>query len=206
MERRSFLSTSAIAGAGLLLTSTSLGADHPKVPHYLKGNKKLYHQNPRKAAIEWFGQARYGMFLHYGLYSIVGRHEWLQQRETIPVAEYAKLKEQFTADKFNADFITDLALEAGMKYINITTRHHDGFCLWDTKYSDFKSTNSPAKRDLIAELSEQCNKKAWPYFSIIHMVAIGSIPMLRITMRGKVSPDQTINPMIQRTSTAKSTI
>ena len=164
MERRSFLSTSAIAGAGLLLTSTSLGADHPKVPHYLKGNKKLYHQNPRKAAIEWFGQARYGMFLHYGLYSIVGRHEWLQQRETIPVAEYAKLKEQFTADKFNADFITDLALEAGMKYINITTRHHDGFCLWDTKYSDFNSTNSPAKRDLVAELLEQCNKKGLALF------------------------------------------
>jgi alpha-L-fucosidase len=164
MERRSFLSTSAIAGAGLLLTSTSLGADHPKVPHYLKGNKKLYRENPRKAAIEWFGQARYGMFLHYGLYSIVGRHEWLQQRETIPVAEYAKLKEQFTADKFNADFITDLALEAGMKYINITTRHHDGFCLWDTKYSDFNSTNSPAKRDLVAELSEQCNKKGLALF------------------------------------------
>lgn len=94
----------------------------------------------------------------------MGRHEWVQYREKIPVAEYAKLKDQFTAKKFDADFITDLALEAGMKYINITTRHHDSFCLWDTKYSDFKSTNSPAKRDLLAELSEQCNKKGLALF------------------------------------------
>jgi len=104
------------------------------------------------------------MFIHYGLYSLLGRGAWVQFKERIPVLEYAKLKDRFTAEKFDADFITDLALEAGMKYINIVTRHHDSFCLWDTKYSDFKSTNSPAKRDLVAELSEQCNKKGLALF------------------------------------------
>jgi alpha-L-fucosidase len=80
------------------------------------------------------------------------------------VAEYAKLKDQFTAEKFDADFITDLALEAQMKYINITTRHHDSFCLFDTKQTDFNSVNSPAGRDLVGELAEACRKKGLGFF------------------------------------------
>ena len=164
MDRRNFIVSTLVSGAGMMLAPTAFAASNNKVPRYLKGVKSLYHDNPRKAAIEWFSQARYGMFIHYGLYSLPGRHEWVQQRELIPVAEYAKLKDQFTASKFDAGFITDLALEAGMRYINITTRHHDSFCLWDTKYTDFKSTNSPAQRDLVAELSEQCNKKGLALF------------------------------------------
>lgn len=66
--------------------------------------------------------------------------------------------------KPNIIFITDLTLEAGMKYINLTTSHHDSFCFWDTKNTDFNSVNSPAKRDLVAELSEQCNKKGLAFF------------------------------------------
>jgi alpha-L-fucosidase len=164
MDRRNFIQSTILAGSGLMLAPMTLDASISSVPLYLKSKKTLYRQDPRKAAIEWFGQARYGLFMHYGLYSLLGRHEWVQQRELIPVAEYAKLKDLFTAKKFDADFITDLALESGMKYINITTRHHDGFCLWDTKYSDFKSTNSPAKRDLVEELSKQCNKKGLALF------------------------------------------
>jgi len=87
----------------------------------------MYAANPRQAAIKWFSDAKFGLFMHYGLYSLLGRHEWVQLREKIPVAEYAKLKDRFTAENFDADFITDLALEAQMKYINITTRHHDSF-------------------------------------------------------------------------------
>jgi alpha-L-fucosidase len=85
--------------------------------------------------------------------------EWVQLRNRIPVAGYATLADRFTAEKFDADFITDIALGAGMKYINITTRHHDSFCLFDSKYTDFKSTNSPARRDLVGELAEQCRQK-----------------------------------------------
>jgi len=164
MDRRKFIFSTLTTAAGLMVAPTAIAASNNNVPRYLKGVKNLYYEDPRKAAIEWFSQARYGMFMHYGLYSLLGRHEWVQQRELIPVAEYARLKEQFTVSKFNADFITDLALEAGMKYINITTRHHEGFCLWDTKYSDFKSTNSPAKRDLVAELSAQCSRKGLALF------------------------------------------
>jgi alpha-L-fucosidase len=126
---------------------------------YLKGFEDLYRKDPRAAALKWFREARFGLFLHYGLYSLLGRHEWVQFRERIPVSEYAKLKERFTAERFDADFIADLAQAAEMKYVNITTRHHDSFCLFETKQSDFHSVNSPAKRDLVGELAAACRTR-----------------------------------------------
>ena len=108
---------------------------------------------------EWFRDAGFGLFMHYGLYSLLGRGEWVQYVEKIPLKEYEQLKGRFTAKHFDADFITDLALEAEMKYVNITTMHHDGFCLFDTKETGFNSVNSPARRDLVAELAQQCHKK-----------------------------------------------
>ncbi|MFZ5832023.1 MAG: alpha-L-fucosidase [Planctomycetota bacterium] len=128
-------------------------------PSYLAGYAAYYAKDPRKAALEWFRNARFGLFLHYGLYSLLKRHEWVQLREKIPVAEYAKLKDRFTAEKFDADLITDLAQAAEMKYVNITTRHHDSFCLFKTAQTDFNSLNSPAKRDLVGELAEACRRK-----------------------------------------------
>jgi len=135
-----------------------------KIPSYLEDYKELYDQNPRSAALKWFAEAKYGLFLHYGLYSLLGRHEWVQLRELIPVAEYAKLKEQFTAEKFDADYIAGFAADCGMKYINITTRHHDSFCLFDTQQTEFNSMNSPAKRDLIGELAAACSKHGLGFF------------------------------------------
>ena len=163
MKRREFIETSALAAAGLTLGGC-LHTSSTKLPTYLQSHKSEYKRHPRQAALKWFREARYGLFIHYGLYSILGRHEWVQFKERIPVAEYAKLKDRFTAEEFDADFITDLVLESEMKYINITTRHHDSFCLFDSKYTDFKSTHSPAKRDLVAELSEQCHKKGVALF------------------------------------------
>lgn len=139
-----------------------------KAPSYLQGYEEPYAKNPRHAALQWFQEAQFGLFLHYGLYSLLEGHykgthskpaEWVLYRTAITVPEYEKLASQFTAEKFDADFITDMALGAGMKYVNITTRHHDSYCLWDTRVSEFKSTNSPAKRDLVGELAEQCGKK-----------------------------------------------
>lgn len=100
----------------------------------------------------WFVNARYGMFVHYGLYSLLGRGEWTMNRERIPVKEYKKLALKFTAEKFDADAICKLAVKSGMKYINFTTMHHDGFRLYDTDLSKFNSMKSPAKRDLVAEV------------------------------------------------------
>jgi alpha-L-fucosidase len=168
MKRRQFLINMGLGSTALSLpayawSSQSGASIASSVPSYLKGYEDRFATDPRGAALEWFDNARFGLFMHYGLYSLLGRHEWVQYREKIPVAEYAKLKDRFTAENFDADFITDLALEAHMKYINITTRHHDSFCLFDSKYTDFTSTNSPAKRDLVGELAEQCAQKGLGY-------------------------------------------
>lgn len=134
------------------------------VPAYLNEYASLYKDDPRAAALQWFREAEYGLFLHYGLYSLLGRHEWVQLREKIHVDEYEKLMGRFTAENFDADYITDLALDAGMKYVNITTRHHDGFCLFRTEQTDFNSLNAPAGRDLVGELCEACDEKGLGFF------------------------------------------
>lgn len=128
-------------------------------PTYLADYSREYAADPHTAALRWFREARYGLFMHYGLYSLLGGHEWVQLRERIPVGEYAQLASYFTADRFDADAIADLAVEAGMRYINITTRHHDSFCLWHTQQSSFHVGNSPCGRDLVAELARACERR-----------------------------------------------
>lgn len=167
ITRRAFIEFVGAGAAALSLPGAAMDAPGP-TPSYLKAHAELYRKDPRAAALRWFTDARFGLFLHYGLYSLLGRGEWVMLREKIPVAEYTKLKDGFTAEKFDADKITDLALAAGMKYINITSKHHDGFCLFRTKETDFNSLNSPARRDLIGELAEACRKKGlglFPYYS-----------------------------------------
>lgn len=128
------------------------------IPNYLRKYEEPYATDPRMAAIAWFQQARYGLFLHYGLYSLLGRQEWVQFREKIPVAEYEKLAGQFTAEKFDAEAIARLAVEAGMRYINLTTRHHDSFCLFRTNATPFNALNTPCGRDLVGELAAACDR------------------------------------------------
>lgn len=139
-------------------------SDRTTIPSYLEANELSFKENPRQANLEWFQDADYGMFIHFGLYSLLEKGEWVQLRDTIPVDEYAKLKERFNPTEFDADQITDLAMEGGMKYITITAKHHDGFCLFETDATDFNSLNSPAKRDLIGELYEACVKKGLGLF------------------------------------------
>lgn len=161
MNRRQMLRLGGVGMGSMLLVRPCVATE---VPSFLRTVADRYAEHPRAAALHWFKEARFGLFLHYGLYSLLGRHEWVQLREKIPVAEYAKLKDRFTAENFDADFITDLALAAGMKYVNITTRHHDSFCLFDSKYTDFTSVNSPAKRDLIGELAAACRQKGLGFY------------------------------------------
>jgi len=161
ITRRDFLKVTATQAAAVTIGGCAAfdRKQSSAVPSYLKGYEDLYAQCPHKAALEWFKNAKFGLFMHYGVYSQLGEGEWIQYKKKIPVAEYEKLKNTFTAENFNADFITNLALEAQMKYVNITTMHHDGFCLFRTKQTDFNSLNSPAKRDLVGELAEACRKK-----------------------------------------------
>lgn len=97
------------------------------------------------------------MFIHWGVYSILGRGEWNLYQEHIPFSEYALLADQFNPKQYNPKEWVAKAKEAGMKYIVLTTRHHDGFCLFDSKVSDFTVPKTGAKRDLIAEFATACH-------------------------------------------------
>lgn len=98
-----------------------------------------------------FVKARYGLFIHYGLYSLLGRGEWSLNRELIDMEEYKKLANDFTAENFDADKICALAKASGMRYICLTTMHHDGFMLYDSDISDFCTTKTACGRDLVKE-------------------------------------------------------
>lgn len=101
--------------------------------------------------IAWWREARFGMFIHWGLYSIPGRGEWVQWQEQIPVQDYAKLAEQFHPDRYDPDAWANAAKDAGMKYMVLTARHHDGFALFNDPGNDFTAVKSAAHRDLVAE-------------------------------------------------------
>ena len=99
----------------------------------------------------WFTRDRFGMFIHWGLYAMPARHEWVKTRERIPEEKYDKYFEHFDPDLFDAREWARQAKAAGMKYAVLTTKHHEGFCMWDTQYTDYKCTNTPAGRDLVRE-------------------------------------------------------
>ena len=120
--------------------------------------------------MDWWRQARFGMFIHWGLYAVPagewkgekvpGIGEWIMERAKIPVSEYEPLAKQFNPVKFDAEQWVQIAKNAGMKYIVITSKHHDGFCLWDTKYTDYDVIDAtPFKRDILAELARECRKQ-----------------------------------------------
>lgn len=133
-------------------------------PKYLEPYAAIWEKDPRQANLEWFKDAKYGLFLHYGLYSLLHQNEWAMRNNKIPLAEYEKLAEQFTAHNFDADAITDMAIAAGMKYVNMTTCHHESFCLWDSKVEPYNSMNY-AGRDLVKEMSEACARKGLGFFT-----------------------------------------
>jgi alpha-L-fucosidase len=123
----------------------------------------------RDERMKWWREARFGMFIHWGIYSvpagtykgkqIPGIGEWIMENADIPVAEYEKFAKQFNPVKFNAEQWVLIAKNAGMKYIVITSKHHDGFCLWDSKVSDYDIIDAaPFKRDILKELSVACKK------------------------------------------------
>jgi alpha-L-fucosidase len=115
--------------------------------------------NSKEERLEWWKDARFGMFIHWGPVSIKGTEiGWSRGREWT-IEEYDNLYKQFNPVKFNALEWVRIAKAAGMKYIVFTSKHHDGFCMWDTKYTDFNIMNSPFKRDVMKELAEACRKE-----------------------------------------------
>lgn len=124
----------------------------------------------RTKRTEWYRDARFGMFIHWGLYSIPARGEWVRSVERMPKEEYDPFMDEFTAENYDPREWARLAKEAGMKYAILTAKHHDGFCLFDTKLTDFKSTNAPCKRDLVREFLDAFRAegiRVGLYFSVI---------------------------------------
>ena len=101
--------------------------------------------------LQWWTDARLGMFIHWGLYSLPARHEWIRNFERIPNEEYQKYFDIFNPDLYNPKEWAKMCKAAGMKYAVITTKHHEGFCLFDSKYTDYKSVNTPYGKDIIRE-------------------------------------------------------
>ena len=122
----------------------------------------------RDERMGWWREARFGMFIHWGVYAIPagewngkpvkGISEWIQSKGKIPSAEYARLKDQFNPIQYDADAWVRLAKDAGMNYIVITSKHHDGFCLWDSAQTDWDIASTPYKKDLLKPLAEACQK------------------------------------------------
>jgi len=122
----------------------------------------------RDARMAWWRDARCGMFIHWGLYAIPagewqgkpvkGIGEWIQKKGSIPSEEYTPLVKQFNPVRFDADAWVRLAKAAGMKYIVITSKHHDGFCLWPSKLTDYDVQSTPFQRDILGELTAACQK------------------------------------------------
>lgn len=100
---------------------------------------------------DWFIHDRFGMFIHFGLYSLPARHEWIKKLEWISEEKYQRYFDHFNPDLMDAREWARRAKEAGMKYAVLTTKHHEGFCLFDSQYTDYKSTNTPCGRDLVRE-------------------------------------------------------
>ena len=124
-------------------------------------NEQTYFQQTaetRERRMRWWHEARFGMFVHWGLYAQLGRHEWAMNRERIPIAEYEKLADTWRPKERPAREWARLAKRAGMKYMVMTTKHHEGFCLWDTAQTDYNAVKHGPGRDLVREFVDACRE------------------------------------------------
>jgi alpha-L-fucosidase len=180
VSRRKLLTTSAIglaavAGVDLGLPVPALAQDG-KVRDYLREAKPQ-----RDARMDWWRDARFGMFIHWGVYSVPagvyngkevpGIGEWIEASGEIPPQEYAKFPPRFNPERFDAKEWVDVMKTAGVRYVVITSKHHDGFCLFDSKVTDWDVVDgTPYKRDLLKALSRECKRagiKFCTYYSIL---------------------------------------
>jgi len=145
--------------------------------------------------VRWWVEARFGMFIHFGLYSLEGRGEWIMYYEHIPAEQYRKLADQFNPRHYNPREWVALAQDAGMKYMVMTTRHHDGFCLFDSAASDFTVPKSAIGRDLVAQFADACHAAGMRmglYYSLMDWRFPGVIP------HGERLADEVYRPMVEQ--------
>ena len=119
---------------------------------------------------DWFFEKRFGLMVHWGIYSVGARHEQELQRMKTPVAVYEEYARRFDPVKFDPAQWLDMAQEAGMEYLVFTTKHHDGFCMWETAQTDYNIMHTPYGRDVVGMLAEECHKRDFPlvlYYSVV---------------------------------------
>ncbi len=158
MTKRTLLTVSIILSCLMMNFSASM-AQLPKET-----------EEQKTARMKWWTDDRFGMFIHFGLYAQAARHEWVKKNERITDENYLKYFEQFNPDMYNPREWAKMAKEAGMKYVVMTTKHHEGFCLFDSKFTDYKSTNTPVKKDLVREYVDALRAeglKVGFYYSLI---------------------------------------
>jgi len=151
-SRRLFLKQFGAAGALALgaADGKSLGAQQKPAAAPLTPTQTKQVAT-RDARMEWWHQAKFGMFIHWGLYSVIGQHEWAMEYEGVPIAQYEKLAKHFHPKPNAARDWARLAKKAGMKYMVMTTKHHEGFCHWDSKLTDYNAVKQGPGRDLVRE-------------------------------------------------------
>src|SRR5689334_1030485 len=143
MTRREMLVKSATATAAAAATALPLHANILSPAAFVaqeqRPNQNSGDQADRERRMKWWKDARFGMFIHWGLYSVLGRHEWVMENEAIPVAEYEPLAKRFHPKPNAARDWARLAKQAGPKYMVMTTKHHEGFCNFDTTLTDYSA-------------------------------------------------------------------
>jgi len=155
--------------AACLLAAAAAAADAPKGNAPAASSYRPSAAN--QAARDWFQDARFGMFIHWGVYSVPARGEWVMEHEHIPVSEYERFAPQFNPTQFSAQEIVALAKRAGMRYITITSKHHDGFAMWPTKQSRWDIVDAtPYKQDPLKALATEAQRqgiKLFFYYSML---------------------------------------
>lgn len=141
----------------LLLWGNTMAQTYTPTPENLK-------------ARETFSNNRFGLFIHWGPFSIPGDGEWVMNNKNISVKNYKRLENFFNPIEFNAEEWVSMAKNAGMKYITLITRHHDGFSMWDTRYSDYNIMHTPYKKDIVKLIADECHKQGvqlFLYYSLL---------------------------------------
>ncbi|MCW3091239.1 MAG: alpha-L-fucosidase [Ferruginibacter sp.] len=142
---------------GLFLCAVTMGQTYKPAPENLKARQE-------------FRDDKFGLFIHWGPFSIPGDGEWVMNNKNIKVKNYRRLMDFFNPIEFNAEQWVAMAKNAGMKYITLITRHHDGFSMWDTKYSDFNIMHTPYKKDIVKMMADECHKQGiqlFLYYSLL---------------------------------------
>lgn len=123
-----------------------------------------------KDHMKWWAHDRFGLFIHWGLYALPARHEWVKNRERITDEDYRKYSEHFNPDLYDPKVWARAARDAGMRYFVVTSKHHEGFCLWDSEHTDYKPTNTPCGKDLLKPMVEAFREeglRAGFYYSLL---------------------------------------